>query len=187
MLRNTLFCGLAIACFATFALADNTNDLNISLTMDCQSGRYCYADPGSEGSPATAYADFSGIGEPWTFNTTTGEAIQWVDNDGNYSATFGYGGSFQMTGPNGLTFIGVVTSGSAEFVPDSWTVQVNYTGEWSNGVFASGEAEVQVGDGGAFTEATLQSQATPEPSSILLLGSGVAGVILRKRFCQVIG
>jgi hypothetical protein len=182
MPRNVLFCCLAIACLATVAVADNSTDLNISLTMDCQSGRYCYADPGSEGSPATAYADFSGIGAPWTFNTTTGEAIQWVANDGNYSATFGYGGSFEMTGPNNLTFNGVVTSGSAEFVPNSWTVQVNYTGQWSNGVYASGEAEVQIEDGGVYTAATLQSQATPEPSSLLLLGSGVAGVILRKRF-----
>ena len=95
---------------------------------------------------------------------------------------FWYGGVFLMTGPNGLTFTGVVTSGSAEFVPDSWTVQVNYTGEWSNGVYASGDAEVQVEDGGAFTDATLQSQATPEPSSLFLLGSGIAGVVLRKRF-----
>jgi hypothetical protein len=183
MRRNLLFCCIAIASLATFALADNTNDLNISLTMDCQSGRYCFADPGFEGSPATASADFSGIGEPWTFNTTTGEATQWVYNDGSYSATFGYGGSFQMTGPGNLTFTGVVTSGTAEFVPDSWTIQVNYTGEWSNGVFASGEAEVRIADGGVDTQATLQSQAAPEPSSLLLLGSGVAGVILRKRFC----
>jgi hypothetical protein len=161
MRRSLLFCCLAIVCLASFALADNTNDLNISLTMDCQSGRYCFADPGFEGSPATASADFSGIGEPWTFNTTTGEATQWVYNDGSYSASFGYGGSFQMTGPGNLTFTGVVTSGSAEFVPDSWTIQVNYTGEWSNGVFASGEAEVHIADGGVDTQATLQSQAAP--------------------------
>jgi hypothetical protein len=129
MRRSLILCCLAVLCLTTLALADNNNDLNISLTMDCQSGRYCYSDPGFDGSPATANADFSGIGQPWTFSTTTGEAIQWVDNDGDYSATFGYGGLFQMTGPNGLTFNGVVTSGSAEFVPDSWTVQVNYTGE----------------------------------------------------------
>lgn len=181
-MKRTFLCCLAVAFLSTLALADNNNGLNFTLTMDCNSGQFCFADPGFEGSPATANADFSLIGSPFSFSTTTGEAIQWVLNGQDYSATFGYGGVFQMAGPNGLTFLGVVTSGSAEFVPDSWTVQVNYSGEWSNGVFATGEAEVQVGDGGVFTDATLSSQVSPEPSTFLLFGSGVVGIFgLRKR------
>jgi hypothetical protein len=181
MSKKLLFCLAAVFCLTTFALADNTNELTFSISMDCNRGQYCFSDPGSAGSPASANGDFSYVGDPFTFNALTGGATQWVLNGQDYSATFGYGGSFQMTGPDGLTFSGVVTSGSAEFVPDSWTVQINYAGEWSNGLYATGSAEVQVGEGGAFTTASLQSQVSPEPSS-LLLGTGIAGVFARKRF-----
>jgi len=157
--------------------ADNIDDLNFSLSMDCNSGQYCFANPGFDGSPATASGDFSVIGAPFTFNTTTGEAVQWGQDGKDYFATFGYGGVFQMTEPDGLSFTGVVTSGSAELAPGAWSVQVNYQGEWSNGVVASGEAFVQILNDGQDTQATLDSQVALEPSTFLLFGSGAVGII----------
>jgi len=180
-MKKMLLCCVAVACLTTLALADNNDDLNFSLTMDCNSGQYCFADPGFQGSPATASGDFSVIGAPFTFNTTTGEAIEWGQDGKDYFATFGYGGTFQMAGPDGLTFTGVVTSGSAEFSPGSWSVQVDYQGEWSNGVFASGDAFVQINNGGQDTQATLDSQVAPEPSTFLLVGTGVVEIALRRR------
>jgi PEP-CTERM motif len=173
-----------VGCLTTFALADNNDDLNFSLSMDCQFGRYCDANTGFAGEPAQASADFSsGIGQPFTFNATTASTTDWLFNGDFYEATFGYGGTFTMSGPDGLTFTGVVTSGYAHGQGKSWQVQVNYFGEWSNGVYASGDAFVDINNGGHDTQAHLDSQVAPEPSTFLLFGSGLVGIVgLRKRF-----
>jgi hypothetical protein len=182
MPRKMLLCCIAVVCFATAAFADNNNDLNFSVSMDCNHGQYCSADPSNNGDPASASADFTHIGQPWTFQTTRGDAIQWQFNGDEYDATFGRGGTFYMTGPSGLTFTGVVTSGTAQWGDFGFLVQVSYSGEWSNGVFATGEAESGFSSGGENAVASLNSQVSPEPSSLLLLGTGVVGVFLRKRF-----
>lgn len=182
MRHKLLLCGIAVLCFATLAFADSNNDLNFSVTMDCNHGQFCTADPSNSGEPASASADFTSVGLPWIFSTTTGNALQWSFNGDTYSATFGYGGTFQMTGPDGLTFTGVVTSGTAESGSFGFLVQVDYSGEWSNGVYATGSAESAFTSGGENAQASLQSQVSPEPSSLILFGSGIAGVILHKRF-----
>ena len=182
MRHKLLFCCLAVLSLTTFAVADNSNDLNFSVTMDCNHGQFCSALPGNGGDSASADADFTSVGLPWIFLAITDNALQWSFNGDTYDATFGYGGTFQMSGPDGLTFTGVVTSGTAHDGPNGFWVDVSYSGEWSNGVFTTGSAESIFSSGGENAQATLQSQVSPEPSSLILFGSGIAGVFLRKRF-----
>jgi len=181
-MKKLFLCCIAVACLSTFALADNNDPLNFSFDMNCQFGHYCDADTGFAGSPASAIADFSGIGQPFTFLAKTADTTDWFFNGDYYEATFGYGGSFTMSGPDNLTFTGVVTSGYAHGQGESWQVQVNYSGEWSNGVYASGDAFVDINNGGQDTEAHLDSKVAPEPSTFLLFGSGLVGIVARKRF-----
>lgn len=172
-----LLCSFILLALAPLASADDIIQiLTVDLQMnDC--GSYCYSDPGNfNGSPATAMANFALIDEPWMFNTGTGNALSWVYTGYSYDATFGYGGSFYMNGPEGLTFTGVVTSGTAFFVFNAWDVHVTYFGQWSNGLYGDGIADVLIQNGGVSSLATLKSQIAPEPSSFVLLVSGIVGL-----------
>jgi hypothetical protein len=180
-----ILCATLLLVSAQLVFAGNLNNesinqiLTVNLAMDCseQLGQYCDADPGAFGGPARSEADFTPIGQPWEFGATTGSALSWAYNGDNYFATFGYGGSFDMNGPNGLTFTGVVTSGSTTFIaPGSWNVDVTYFGQWSNGLYADGSAEVQIQEGGVIRSAGLSSQIAPEPGTFLLMGSGLLGL-----------
>jgi hypothetical protein len=55
-------------------------------------------------------------------------------------------------------------------------VHVTYFGQWSNGLYADGFADVQITEDGRDGTAELRSQIAPEPSSFLLLGTGIAGL-----------
>ena len=177
-MSKLLFCCLIILTLTPLASADNINQiLTVNLQMsDCARDNYCWSDPGGYGGPATASADFSLIGEPWEFNTSTGNALSWQFVGDSYYATFGYGGLFDMNGPDGLTFTGVVTSGTAMFVFDSWDVHVAYFGQWSDGLYGDGIVDLQIGNGGVEGFASLNSQIVPEPSSFVLLVSGILGL-----------
>jgi len=159
-----------------------TNPGTIEIQSDCPPA-VCTVFSGGDfppnPQPATGSADFQPAGMPWTFSFTTGNPLTWDWSDGNenYYATYGVGGSFSMTGPDG-TFAGVVTSGfSLEYSNTEVEAYVTYTGAWSDGKHASGSAEVLYEDDLSSIEtATLVMTTTPEPGSLVLFGSGVVGI-----------
>lgn len=90
-----------------------------------------------------------------------------------------------MTGPDNLTFSGQITGGSeyANFEGDYlFGTDLNFTGMWSNNIEASGFITIG-GIVNSVTYATLDTQTVPEPASLALLGSGIAGAcgICRRR------
>jgi hypothetical protein len=171
-MRKWAFCLLFLVLVAgQFLQADEVN-LTVNLHMtDCYP--ICDAVPGAEGEPSYAHADFSLINEPWSFDLMTAPALDWLGNHSDY----GYGGYFNMNGPDGLTFTGVVTSGTSDFSEGSWDVVVSYFGQWSNGVYAEGTADVFINESGRLSQADLISGPAPEPSSFVLLGSGLLGIM----------
>jgi PEP-CTERM motif len=176
---------LAVAALASAAFADN-QQLNFSINTECPPAN-CTDGLGFQGSPGSGSADFTSIGDPWTYVFQTGNALSWNDNGGGYYATFGQGGFFTMTGPGGLTFNGVVTSGSVDVTGQMAGISVSFSGEWSNGVYATGEVQTMTDPPNnflleGFTTEVSQS-STPEPSSLVLLGSGVVAVggFMRRR------
>ena len=74
-----------------------------------------------------------------------------------------------MTGPAGLTFTGVVTSGSGTAEGTLAEVGVSYFGQWSDGLYGYGSAEI--GDFGLH----LDSNLAPEPSPFVLFAIGAIG------------
>jgi hypothetical protein len=96
----------------------------------------------------------------------------------HYDAVFGAGGSFAMSGPDNLFFVGQITSGSeyADFNEDYlFRTDLFFTGTWSNSVEASGEITIG-GIVNSLTYSTLDTYTVPEPTSLALLGGGIAGV-----------
>ncbi len=141
---------------------------------------------GEDGGPASGSGNFSGTppgvptGQGLTYFFETGYALTWHDSYRDYYATFGYGGMFQMSLPNGLTFNGVVTSGSSAYYGDGSYVEVNYFGQWSNGLYATGTAyDYQMFPNSVMQQ--LSSQIAPEPSSWLLMGSGILALWWKRR------
>src|SRR5215471_13236758 len=86
------------------------------------------------------------------------------------------GRAFTMIAPYGLTLDGIVTSGWIFHPgPGNDQITINFSGQWSNGLSASGEAfEYLWSDQFFDVEAGLSTSPTtivPEPGSLMLLGS----------------
>ena len=201
-MSKLMLCSLMLFFCASYAFADSTDMPNLPdsgnlasqlpvgdfwMNGPCTAGNNCnyfLGNEGGDGGRAGGWGNFnanvSGTAQI-TYNFITGLPLSWTDTGYSYSAIFGLGGTFQMSLPNGLTFTGVITSGSAGYGGLTSEVDVNYAGRWSNGQYASGSVEEQelgFGPYQGLSESTYQgsSQQTPEPSSFLLLATGVLAV-----------
>lgn len=130
---------------------------------------------GVGGSPASGTADFTLAGFPWTFSFETAPALTEQCSDGYCIDRYGDGGTFSMTGPDGV-LNGIVTSGDAFDSPLGAMVEVNFFGQWSDGSYLYGYADVKYLMDYGQQSASLRAQPTPEPSSLLLFGSGILAV-----------
>lgn len=184
-MRNLLGCLTVFLLFVSgSAVTAWANDLDVSLTTDCSSNGICFLSLGQgPGAPASGNATFSGT--PWSYQFVTAEPSSWNLTFQEYTAVFGPGGTFFMTGPDNLLFTGQITSGSAYQYFDytyAFGIDLNFTGMWSNDVQASGEVTLS-GIINTVTYGTLDTYTVPEPTSLALLGSGVVGMsgVFRRR------
>ena len=194
-LRNAVLVAAFMAVLTSLASADIYSDLTVNLVYNqCINPGGCDLNPGYAGSPALGRADFTSLSgnPPWSYNFQTGFAYYWSNvpyGNTTYTALFN-SGTFNMNGPYGLTFTGTITSGVAYLygMDNGEEVDVNFSGYWSDGIYATGTADINSFFGkGPFnvSEATLNTAAqAPEPSSLALFGSGVLGLggLLRRRF-----
>lgn len=119
--------------------------------------------------PASGSTDFNPVGHPWTFSFQTASPQNWAySQDGyEYNASFGEGGTMQVTGPAG-TFTGTITSASAEGeeLPSyAYNLSANFSGNWNDGTPASGQVNLNYTDDFVveFTS-TLTISPVPAPS-----------------------
>ncbi len=178
-IRFALLLMFAMFAWAGLASAASIQTVVIDTTTTCAlPSATCFFDIGDSGSPASGSADFTPIGLPWTYSFQTGAAVTWCEpcNNGfgpEYDATFD-SGSFTMKGPAGLTFTGVVTSGSGTAEGTLAEAGVSYFGQWSDGLYGYGSAQIIETYPGVF-DSHLDSNLAPEPSSFVRLTIGAIG------------
>ncbi len=190
LVRKWALAVVFLVAFAGVSLADVSQDLTVQLSMSCPHNLIvCEVAPyqGTPGNPADGHVDFNSIGSPWSFTFVTADPLSWKCDSHcqNYSANFGVGGNFMMSGPEGFTFLGQITSGNAwQNLDLSLGVNLTFSGEWSNGLSASGSFIDQITDqNGPY--ASLDVYTVPEPASLALLGGGMMALWgARRRFSR---
>lgn len=184
---------LTSAMFASVAAGSAASIQTVVIDTYCNypvSSVVCSAHIPGGTSGVTGHADFTPIGQPWTFDLTTGAAVTACTigpSDPHacgiylYYATYD-SGEFTMTGPAGLTFTGVVTSGfAAALGPPQAEVGVSYFGQWSDGLYGYGTAMIVADFPASFVH--LDSNIAPEPSPLMLFGTwAIVFCMLPKRF-----
>ena len=161
--------------------------------------------PFNGGPPPEAQGWDSATGNTWYLNVTqfpntTYVTHEWIyDPSGQISEDwwygFGSGGAFTLAGPGG-TFSGYFNQGSGTSYQvdtgppfQSFNVALTYTGQWTSGpdtgLYQAGTISISEwgADGFVSRPADLTMGPAPEPSSIMLFGSGILGLagILRRR------
>jgi hypothetical protein len=105
-------------------------------------------------------------------------------------AYFGTGVTFQITGPGDLTQAGEITGGTlGNNNGEVYIAYLNFASQWSNNLHASGEFVLydggyQVEDLDVGTGLTTPTEV-PEPASLALLSSGIAGVCAARRRVRI--
>jgi hypothetical protein len=188
--HKTRFLLLSLVAFALapIAAADIIHDLTADIVCyPCTyHSTFSTISPHFGAMPAMGSANYTFLGQPWIFSFHTATPISYVDSGPfTFTLQFGQGGTFNMTGPHGLTFAGVVESGnSVNFGLGLERITIAFSGQWSNGWQAVGSVFQRYNVGwpgipvGEWSELHTHPtsgpvSSTPEPGCVVLLGSAV--------------
>ena len=161
-------------------------DAHLSVSLDSEDP-FVYADS----NPYIGYGlgDFTASSEPWAFSFLGGSNfVLHIDHEEGVDviqSSWGpeAGGVFQLSGPDGLTFLGQDYIGSGygeeftQIATHSYQTETTFSGRWSNGEWAVGHVfalQATGFHGDPVFQAKLDiTTYTPEPSGLATLGLGV--------------
>lgn len=179
-----------------FAHAGIDSQLSVDVGGFSGIGAYADATTGFGYGDFTGYAPFVATlqaGSDFKVNITTTVGDDWTETIVNSS--WGPGGTVTILGPDGLTFHGWTDGGGTGygdhyrelccFFYDLDTVETKFAGQWSNGLWGFGAFDATIGQ--AFNNGheegadLLLTTYTPDPSTLLLFGSGLGVLGFWKR------
>jgi PEP-CTERM motif len=182
--RRFLFLVVILLASSQIALAGSSVALNppsptnISVSSSCPPADCSFGF--GVGTPAGGDIDFTPAGFPVTIGFETADPLSW-SGAAPYVAMFGYGGFVDMTGPNGLTLTGVVTSGIAVGSGFGGIVVADFFGQWSDGQYATGEVQAQDIEGLISASVGVSDITVSEPGTVALFASGLLGLAASRR------